>query len=199
VAHVLSLRKTVVATTIFVLAVCVGVAIWLDSQAAIEEPPSHVTAELLAQIRTARAEAAQLRATADRSGARVEYHTQLLIIDTTSTAVSVLPNDTTRMSWVSRKGSEFRYPVPTFFVKAYYDTRQAYEDEHAARQYDETVFMPLLQHLVDSTAMDRRDALELALKWKKKANPRCGTKCKLLLGAAGGEGMRELVHRWIHG
>jgi type II secretory pathway pseudopilin PulG len=196
-------HRLVVATVIFSIATCVGVAMWLDAQDAADliEPESHVTAELLHQLRTARAEAAQRRAKADSSHVRVEYHTQLLVIDTTSpaAAVNVLPDDTTRMSLVSRKGEARRYPVPLFFVHAYEDTRQAYQDERALRQYDESVVMPMLQQLVDSTSRDRKDALELALHWKRKANPRCGTKCKLLLGAGAGEALREMVGHWTRG
>jgi hypothetical protein len=175
---------------------------WLDAQAAaIAEPESHVTAELLGQIRTSRAKADSLRKVTTMSGARVVYHTQLLVIDSTSPAsgVSVLPDDTTRMDWVSRKTDATRYPVPTFFVRAYTETRQAYVDERAIRVYQDNYTIPLAQQLADSLAADRRDALEVAAQWKKKANPRCGTKCKLLLGAGTEEALRALARHWLHG
>lgn len=187
--------------TLFVVLMIVGVSYMRDS-GSIEEPPSHVTAELLRQLRAAHARQDTLRLTADSAGHRANHYAISFVIDTTpATPTSVVPgttiSDTTRLGWVQRvdiAGAPFgqHYSAPMFFIDAYGAQRTAYLAEHELRVYDERYVIPLHVALEDSLAADRKDAYNTAATWKRRA--RANLLKGFLEGGAAGAAIFALLH-----
>lgn len=116
-------------------------------------------------------------------------------------AVVTVANDTTQLITLVRYSDSTEFAIPLEFVdRVNADlaaAEVAYTSEHQLRVFQDSVVIPgkdSLIHQLDALA-DARAAE--AAHWKKKANPRCGTKCKVLAGAGAGELLRRLLSSWI--
>lgn len=192
-------------------ALCVGIFSMQErvTTAAIDKLEAQIQARdtTIARLRLREAEALRiadsLRKNAIKSGAQFQERAQLLVIDTTLPTPSLVTSidaDTTRMGSVRRLKGDLRpYPVPMFFIDTYSAAKSAYDDEKSLRVYTETYVVGMKDHLIKELSGDVDDWKNLAGLWEKKANPTCGTKCKLVAGAAIGEGARRLVKGWLDG
>lgn len=141
-----------------------------------------------------------LRKVAERSGARIQQHRTTFSIDTTIPKVTLTPGqdgDTTAMAQITRWSDGRQFLVPQFFALAYLEALAGYTDEKNLRQYTDSVTIPLKDQIIAQLFADLKDQRALTDAWKKKANPWCGTKCKVLAGATAGECLRRLVSSWI--
>jgi hypothetical protein len=103
------------------------------------------------------------------------------------------------MSWVQRTGDTTHYATPLFFVQVYELVKQGWIEERRLRLYDSTYTIPLKDSLnLQLWELTKSRGREVEL-WKPKANPRCGTGCKVLGGAAAGELLRRLISSWTRG
>lgn len=180
-----------------------------DAQAA-------VSAELLAVIRLERTRKDSLDRRADSIGRRADRLTAryaALRDDTRARfqldSAGALPApattpaaaDTTEMFGLVRASDRRVFPVPLEFIRTVRSEQLAADSaiaaERDARQYLKTVVLPQRDSLIGRLEqLDSSRVKEITF-WRRRANPRCGTKCKLIAGAVAGEGLRRMVSGWL--
>lgn len=205
------LEKSALAV-LLVIAVAIGLqqmATPAQNDAAIEAP----AAQLLPVIRAQRARIDSIERVKDSLGRRADLLGSRYVaakaqrdarfgIGVTLPKPSLtIATDTTQLLELVRLTDSTKFLVPREFVEGVTLQLQladsAYLAGRLARVYLEDFVVPakdtLITHL-DDLAIARRNE---AAYWKKKANPRCGTKCKVLAGAGAGELLRRLLKSWV--
>lgn len=125
-----------------------------------------------------------LRARANRAGKRLEAAATTFVVNTSLPPVGVTPaeGDTTKMGYITRKSDGMRHLVPLYFIETYQLALAAYDAEREARIYTERFVVTMKDELIKNLDGDRADALKLATLWERKANPKCGRRCGVLIG-----------------
>jgi hypothetical protein len=194
--------RTVVAVAILAVAIVIGLEL-LGSRPEPRAPNPLIQARLArigqleARIAAGERVADSLRRRADTLGERTPANpagafTLTPLPAGELPAVALTPNagDTTAFMLVHRIQPAGAWPVPRFFVDAYLAERDL-------RLWHERYTIPYkdsLNRQVRELANDWRLESD---KWYAKAHPRCGTKCKLALGAGLGLAARRFTEELL--
>jgi hypothetical protein len=183
------ISKRFAVATLCIIAIYVGLDAWADWRDGKGHQP--YSGSLLSVIRKERSrdsvhmrERDSLSRRAALAQAQADGTSALFTLDLRAPAPGTTPatDDTTKMGWVIRKSDMRKYAVPLFFAENYQLLDNAAAYWHELVLYDSSVVIPYKDTII-AHALLHSDSVELnADYWEKKAHPRCGRRCGIVIG-----------------